>query len=224
MEENEGQTGGEGQGGGNQESGNSGAGEGEGKGAKGGDTVSRAEFERVQADMLKFKKSAKELADQAKTENENKLKAEKKWEELAQAKEREATEAKTERDRLQQSYLNEKKYNAVHAKVLALGLRPEALSDLEMLDLEELEVETTSTGKINILGADKFAESLKSRKPHWFGDKTPKVDSKGRKITESNGSVTLDDVLAAQAEGRKSGDNSKYYELHKKYQQQRAAK
>lgn len=186
------------------------------------DTVSRIEFERMTQDMLKYKKAAKEAADQKAAEIEARLRGENKWQELAEAKEREAAEARTKAERIEQSYLNEKKYNAVHAKAVSLGLRPEAVADLDMLDLEALQVETTSTGKINILGADKFAESLKARKPHWFGAATaPKVDAKGRRITESNGSVTLDDVMKAEAEGRKSGDRTKYYELHKQYQQQR---
>lgn len=198
-----------------------------GGGTTAGETVTRAEFERVQRDMHKYKTAAKELQDKAKADNDAKLKADKKWEDLATQRETEAAEAKAEALKLKNSYLNEKKFSAIHAKALALGLREEAASDLEMLDLEKLEVETTNTGKISVLGVDKYVERLKATKPHWFGDlKTPTVDSKGRKITESSDTVSVAQLVEAEKAAKKSGkleDRTKYQEIHKKYQQQRAA-
>lgn len=187
------------------------------------ETVSREDHERALADMHKFKKEATELKAREKTAADEKLKAESKWKELAEAKEKEASDAKTESERLRTSYVDEKKFSAVHAKALALGLRPEAASDLEMLDLAQIQVETTSTGKINILGADKFAERLKTLKPHWFDKPKPKVNGGNSKVLDSSDPISAQDVMAAEKEGRKSGDMTKYQETFKKFQQQRAA-
>ena len=78
-------------------------------------------------------------------------------------KSRERSKAANPRlEQIQQSYLNEKKFGA-HFRRKQSNILPKPLSDLDMLDLSSLEIETTSTGKINVLvGAGKFAERLKS--------------------------------------------------------------
>lgn len=201
---------------------------GAGGGDKGGsqDQVARADHERALADMHKFKKEAEKLRKEKDDEKAAKLKEEKRFEELAAAKEQEAKEAREEADRIKNSFLNEKKFSAVRLAAEKLGLRPEAVSDLEELDLDKVQVETTNTGKISVLGADKFAERLKTLKPHWFADKSkPNVNTNGTRVIEGgDGTVTIDDVIAAEKEGKKANDMTKYRELFKKYQQQRVAK
>jgi hypothetical protein len=194
----------------------------DGKGAK--DYVSRADHERALADLNKYKKAAADAARKEKEAETTRLKEQNKWKELAETNEREAKEAREEANKIKGSYVNERKFNAVRSKCEALGLRAEALTDLEMLDLEDIQIETTSTGKINVLGADKFATQLKTRKPHWFAEKkAPSVNTNGARILDSGDAITAKDLLSAEKEGRKSGDLSKYYELHKKFQQQRMA-
>lgn len=232
--------GGEGQGGAT--GGSTGGKAGEGGGAAGGATggqanpgtsgaggaghVSREDHERALADMHKYKTEAKKLADEKALGETNKMKEQNQWKELAEKREQEAKDALIKSERLEKSYLGEKKYSAVHAKCLALGLRPEAISDLEMLDLEDVNIETTSTGKINVLGADKFAERLKTRKPHWFDKPKPVVNGGGNRVHDSSSGekVTVQQVIDAEKEGRKSGDLTKYHALHKQFQQQRFAK
>lgn len=189
-----------------------------------GDAVARADHERALADMHRYKREAEKLKQEKEEARSAKLKENNQWKELAEAKELEAKSAREEKERIQNSYLAEKKYSAVREKCAALGLRPEAVSDLEMLDLESVQIETTSTGRLNVLGAEKFAERLKATKPHWFADKSaPNVNTKGSRVIDSDGPVTPAAILAAEKEGRKSGDMSKYNELVKKYQTQRAA-
>ncbi len=188
------------------------------------DFVSRADHERALADLNKFKKAASELAKREKDLETSRMKEQNQHKELAERYEAEAKEANEKAERIQNSYLSERKFNALRAKCSELGLRPEALSDLEMLDLGDIEIETTSTGKINVLGADKFATQLKTRKPHWFSDKAaPKVNTNGTRVLDSGDAITPKDLLKAEAKGRKAGDMSEYYEMHKKFQQQRLA-
>lgn len=219
--------------------------EGDGKGGKGGNGggaaddgddgddkgkggrenyVSRADHERALADLNRFKKAAEKAAQEKKEAETARLKKENDYKTLAEQKEQEAKEAREEADRLKSSYVNDRKFNAVRQQCDALGLRPEAISDLESLDLEDIQIETTSTGKINVLGADRFAKALKAKKPHWFADKAaPKVNTNGQRILDSGDTLTAKDLLKLQAEGQKSGDMSKYHEAHKKFQQQRMA-
>lgn len=200
-------------------------GEGGEKGGKGkGEYVSRADHERALADLNRFKKAAEKAAQEKKDAETARLKKENDYKTLAEQKEQEAKEAREEADRLKSSYVNDRKFNAVRQQCETLGLRPEAISDLESLDLEDIQIETTSTGKINVLGADRFAKALKAKKPHWFADKAaPKVNTNGQRILDSGDTLTAKDLLKLQAEGQKSGDMSKYYEAHKKFQQQRMA-
>lgn len=186
------------------------------------DVVSRADHERALADMHKYKKAA-ELAAKEKKDNETaRLKETNDWKTLAEQKEIEAKEAVTRAELLQTSYVNDRKHSAIVSKCEALGIRAEAIDDLKDLDLSEIAIETTSTGKINVLGAERFAAALKARKPHWFSDKAPpKVNSNGTRVLESGDAITVKDLLKAEADGIKSGDKSKYYEMHKKFQQQR---
>lgn len=204
-------------------SGGEGGGNGGGSG-DGGGSVSRAEFERIQAELNKHKSTAQKLKEQLDADKTNKMKEQNQWKELAEAKERELAEEREKAERLQNSYLDEKKYTAVQAACQKLGLRAEALSDLEMLDLEQVQIETTNTGKINVLGAERFAERLKSLKPHWFATQTaPSVNTNGTRVLDSGGAITPKMLLDAEKEGRKSGDMSKYQTLFKSYQTQRAA-
>lgn len=207
--------GGEGAGGKKQDGGNGSA-----------EMVSKAELDKVLAEMHKYKSAAKEQERLAAEKATQSLKDQEKWKELSEAREKELEETRADNARLLNSYISEKKFEALKAECQKLGLRTEALSDLELLDLEALQVETTSTGKTNILGAMTFAQRLKTRKPHWFSNtKSAAVNTGGNRVIDDGGeTVTVDDVLKAEKEGRKSGDLSKYHALYKKYSQQRSVK
>lgn len=192
----------------------------------GAEMVSKAEFDKVLAEMHKYKKAAKDSEKEKTDRTTEALKAQEKWKEVADGYEKRMQELEADNSRLLNSYVSEKRFEAVRMECQKLGLRTEALSDLEMLDLEALQVETTNTGKTTILGAARFAQRLKTSKPHWFSNtKSASVNTGGNRVIDDGGeAVTIDDVLKAEKEGRKSGDLSKYYALHKKYSQQRSAK
>lgn len=187
--------------------------------------VSKAELKKVLDQLHVHKARAKELEEKIATEEESKLKANNQWKELAEANEKKAKDAELKAAKLQESYINNGRFNAVKEKCVALGLHPNAADDLAGLDLSDITVETTNTGKVTYLGADKFAERVKTLKPHWFTEKAPPVvNTNGQRVLDSQGAVTPQMILAAEKEASKSGDKSKYNDLHKRYQQQRLAK
>lgn len=189
------------------------------------EAVSRDDHERALNDMHKYKKEAAEAREALKKAEEAKLREQSNWKELAEKKEKEALDLANENKRIKESYLGEKKFAAVQAACQNLGIRSEALSDLEMLDMVDVTIETTSTGKINVLGATKFAERLKTLKPHWFAEKqTLGVNTKGQGVIDTNGEVTLEMLSKAEAEFKKTGDSKQYQELFKRYQLQRRKK
>jgi hypothetical protein len=106
-----------------------------------------------------------------------------------------------------------------------LGIRKDALNDLDLLDFDEVIVETTSSGNINIIGADSAVKKLKSERPHWFGSKV------GRNVNGNTGDViddgikklTLKDVRTAEEKARKSrskDDEDAYKKLLFQYRDQ----
>lgn len=187
------------------------------------EVVSKADHERALADMHKFKRELEKMKTDKETEKTAKMKEQQQWKELAEAKEREASELKSSNDRLQQSYLNEKRFTALKSACEKLGLRAEAAPDLDLVDISEVQIETTSTGKINVLGAEKFAERLKTVRPHWFADKSaPSVNTSGARVIDTGGVITPEMLINAEKEGRKKGDLSEYTSLHQKYRSQLA--
>jgi len=186
------------------------------------DVVSRADLQRALDDLHRFKKEAETLRAEQTAQRDAKMKAENQWKEYAETKEREAKEATEKAKKLQDSFLNNQKYNALMAKTQALGILPAALSDLESLDLEDIRIETTSTGKINVLGVDVFAERIKSTKPHWFGTPAaPNVNASGQRVQDNPSTVTAKMVMDAERDGKKTGDMSTYHKLLKQFQTQK---
>lgn len=190
------------------------------------EAISKTAYERLQADLYKQKQTARELAaklkekeDAATKAEEDKLRKNKEYETLADRYKKEADDAKTEKERLNKAYLNDKKHSAVKEAAMKLGIRNEALDDLEMLDLSDVTVETTSTGRVNVLGTDKFAERLKTLKPHWFGGKAPNVNTDDLKV-QAGKKITMAEILKLEKEAKKTNDNTAYHAALKKWKSQ----
>lgn len=182
--------------------------------------VPKAELERVLKDMHKYKATARELETKVKTEQETKMKEQENWKQYAELKEKEAKDAIEAKERVQASYVNEKKFSAIREAAMKAGIHQNAVSDLELLSLDSVVLETTSTGKLNVLGAEQFVSSLKTLKPHWFNAAKTNVNTSIPGVSSSE-PVTAAQVLKASKEAAKSGDYTAYQNLTKQYQQQR---
>lgn len=142
-----------------------------------GEAVPKEVYERMKSDMLKAKQKADELEKSINSQKLAALKQTENWQELAKLKEQEAEDYKTKYERLSSSLVENKKLDAIRTEALKLGIDQRSLEDLEMIDFNEVQIETTSTGKINVLGADKAVANLKLRKPHWFNSKPATVNA-----------------------------------------------
>lgn len=186
--------------------------------------VSKAELQKVLDEMHKYKKEAKDLQAKNKEQEMQKLKDQQEWQKIAEIKEKEAEDAKNEANTLKSSFLSSRKFDALKTAALANGIRKEALNDLELLDFDEhVAIETTNTGKINIIGAEAAIKNLKAQKPHWFGKSSGHVNSDDPEVVSGEG-ITMKKVMDAQAEARKSGDWTKYKGLLQQYQSQKSAR
>lgn len=182
-------------------------------------TVSKEDLDRALKDLHKYKAQAKEFEAKVKTIETDQMKKNQQWQELAELREKEAKEAREEKERLKESLVFDKKYSAVKEAAMAAGIRKEAVNDLELLDFSDVQIETTSTGRINILGADKAVDRLKTLKPHWFGGKGNKVNSDVPDV-QTGGQITMKQINEAEEKAKKSGDYAPYKQVLAKFRQQ----
>lgn len=152
----------------------------------------RQQIEELQTAQLQEKENFKEL-----------------WE-LEKAKRVNAEEKATQ---ISTSYFNGLKMSAIEQEAIRLGIREQALHDIAMIDNSIVQIETTSTGNANVLGAREFVEQLKETRPHWFGDQSaPIVNSANPQMS------TVNDLTPAQLAALQKTDPAKYKaEMKRKY-------
>jgi len=150
------------------------------------------------------------------------MKAQEKWKELAELQEKEKLEALAKLENVNTAVAKDKKYTAVKLAAQSLGIRKEALEDLELLDFPEVQIEVTSLGNVNIVGAATAVERLKLIRPHWFGKKATALNSSSPEIVEG-AKITTQQVIDARKKASKSknpSDYDSYEKLHKQFQSQ----
>jgi len=152
---------------------------------------------------------------------EKSLREQKRWEELVTIKDGELSELRQRDTETKKAFIQEKKYSAVKEEALKAGIRPEALADLELIGLDKVDIETTSTGRINVLGVQGAIESLKMSRPHWFGQPKTIINGNLPGVNNSTGLVTSAEVNKLSMEARKTGDYAAYEKAFKQYRQQK---
>ncbi len=182
------------------------------------------ENDRVKRDMLKYKNENEQLRQENESLKVKTHKEKEDWKGLAEHHEAKSKEFETKYVGLQGSLVNEKKYSALKSEAIKQGMNPASLPDLELLDFEEVTIETTSTGKILVSGQDRAIAKLKVIRPHWFSNTVPSVNpSTPTTFLPNNEVVTLADLNAAEAQYNKTksdSDKKKYSEMIQKYKAQ----
>ena len=180
--------------------------------------VSRAELEHALKDVQKFKARTNELEEKTKKEEEQRLRETENWKQLAELKGKEADEAKERLEKVNANIVENTKYSAVKEAALKAGIRAEALNDLGLIGLQDVVVETTSTGRVNVLGADRFIDNLKTIRPHWFGKANLNVN--GNLPGSKTGAVANEsELIKLSLEAQKTGDYTTYAAKLKQFQQ-----
>jgi len=180
----------------------------------------KSEMDHVLKDLHKFKAQAKDLEEKLKAKETEDLKISQRWKELAEIKERENSELKTKLDTKDKMIVDDKKFSALKDSALKAGLRKEALADLELVGLEDIAIETTSTGRINVIGADVAVERLKTMRPHWFSStQAPSINLNQPGVTQGS-LLTKQDVFKAEDEAKKTGDYTKYKAVLEQFRKQ----
>lgn len=179
------------------------------------------DIKRALDDLQKEKRLRKELEDKLKQKDLDALKASQNWQQVAELKDKEANEYRQKYEGLHSNLELERKLAAVKEEAIKLGISPNSVGDIELLPLDGVQVEYTSTGRMNVMGAQAFAQQLKMSRPNWFQAKASSINPASPGVTEPK-SITLEDVKKAQAEYRKKGDSAsrdKYEKVLRQFQQ-----
>lgn len=188
------------------------------------DLVDRKAFDSVKNDMHRYKEETARLKKELDDAKLAKLKDAQNWEEIAKLKEKEAQEHREAYEGLKGSLIDQQRFAALEKEALKAGIHPQSLGDLQMLDFNELTIETTSTGKIIVNGADKAIAALKLKRPHWFGTNPVSINSSSPEVLSPTGAVSIADLEKAEVEYRKNPHDqlakNKYFDMIQKFKSQ----
>lgn len=193
-------------------------------------SVPKTAYDEMFQDLSKAKAKARELEEKTKLyeqeREEIKLRSLKEKEDFKSIAERETERRKALEQKLDETTKATQKFfkrTAIQAEALKAGLYKDAIKDLELLNMDDVEIETTSTGSFNVLGVDKFIERQKSERHYWFNDKSaPNIQTKDPSVTASgsSGDMSLKDILKLDADGK----TAEYQAAIKAYQKKKYKK
>lgn len=187
------------------------------------DDSTPSELELLRAQLKQEKKKAREWEKQLEAERIQKLTNEKNWEEIAKLQQTRADEAEGKLSTFSHALVQEKKLSAIRDAAVKAKIKPSMLDLLERLDFDDVIVEHTSTGRIQILNADKAVERVKLKHPDMFGGSQVSVNANSPETHPPTGQVTYQQVKAAQelwAKTRSKEDQAKYQDVLLKFKAQ----
>ena len=186
-------------------------------------SVPRSTYTRVSNDMHKYKKTTRELQNELAELKEAQLREKQEYKQLWEQSKADVDKWKSKATSNEDLFWNTQKFNDVSRVALETGLRPEAIKDLELLDLKEVVIEKTDTGRFEVHGVKEFVESVKKDRPYWFQtEQAPKVNSGGGGARPDTDGVLTPQQMALIDRKFKTGQISQteYYEMYERYDNQ----
>lgn len=143
----------------------------------------------------------------------DKLKSQNNYKSLWEKEKERADGYHNEVQKVKDSYISGLKESAIETAAIKHGIDPEYMHFLKGSSESEVQFETTSTGKVNILGADDFVERFKTQYPKMFMDKKmPTMNTSSGNYSEQK-QLTPDEILALQKKGDIEGYNREVKKL-----------
>jgi vacuolar-type H+-ATPase subunit I/STV1 len=175
---------------------------------------------KEQAEKEALRKQLEEIKVKQLKSNDN-------WKELAETKEKRVNELESENKMIRESVVNSIKTTALQSAAAKLGLHPSAVKYLnDSAVLDDVEIETTSTGRWNVLNADQVAQNFKATNPLLFQDpKAPSVNTTTPGVL-TNGSTKitpelLNELSKKYQKSKSREDEQIYYKAVRQYQAQK---
>lgn len=132
----------------------------------------KTQLAQEKKDRLAAAAKVTELSQAVEKLKNTNLKTQGSFKELYEQSEAKVAELETKNKTLTDSIFHTSRVSAVKDAAVKLGLRSAALSDLESLDMDDVEVKVGDDKIIRVEGASDFASRLKTLKPYLF--ETPK--------------------------------------------------
>jgi len=165
------------------------------------------EDRRAKHDFLRFKHEARELREQneklMKQLEETKsshLEQNQQFKELWEREKTKRLEVEEQNNQSKKAFFNTLKSKEIEKEAMRLGIRQEALEDLSLLSSDEVIVEATSQGNLNIVGAQEFAEKIKQTRPYWFQQKAAANVNSGQPGYQGPKSYSAAELLKLEKE------------------------
>ncbi len=187
----------------------------------GGDDASKASdsiytkerFDAVNTELNSLKQKLADAEKAKKTEIENKLGEKEDWKGLAKLREQELEETKSKLNALGSGLVTSKKMEAIKQEALKHGIRPEMLSELKNFKWDGV-MAAVNDGEVEVHGAVSAVEAFKRKFEFMFQGKAPNINTATGGVnnagTGGSKELTIKDLNVAEAEAKKSGDDSDY--------------
>lgn len=164
--------------------------------------------EIYQKKITELVKSNEELARKVQEAEEKKLEESNQFKELYERERKKRELAEQAERKTKESYVHNMKLDAIKRAAIREGIHETAIDDLERYEHDQVQVEYTSLGSVNIIGVDEYMANLKQNKGYLFKKATaPKVNNNAPGV---NTTFSTADLLKLEKE-----DPVKYRTLYK---------
>jgi hypothetical protein len=181
-------------------------------------SVSWEDHQRAVKDMLRFKDQSKaesarvqELLSKLEDLNTKVSAQNKDFEALYASEKQKRADIEAEKNKLLGNVVNSERYRAAYPALKKAGLRDDADNLVEMMGLEAIEVEATSTGRFVCTEVERFVETAKAKFPYAFQKaQAPNVNAGGSGSFNAGEKWTPAKLVALESECKKKGDMSPF--------------
>lgn len=190
-------------------------------------TVPWGSHKRALDDLNKEKAARRDLESKLGDLESKKLQESNDFKGLYEREKASREKAEAEAKNVKGWFTNTQRFNAVKTEALKAGILPSALKDVELLDMDGIEVEITSTGRAITSGEKDFVARVKEERPHWFTKPgAPNVNGGGGGTPPAGeGSLSAADVYQAERNW-KAGKITKaqYEDVDRRYRTQKTVR
>lgn len=185
-----------------------------------------ADADKALADIQKFKQLAKEYEAEVarkeqmlKDQEEQKLAEANDWKQLAEKRALELKDMEGKYSSLNSNIVRREKLSVLEKAAMQLGIKN--VDDIASFGLDaDVVVETTSTGRINVLGADEAVKKLKQDRPYLFKSGSGSINTGEPGVSSMGNAVSFAELEKARVKAETSGDYKEYEKMHQRFMSQ----
>lgn len=186
-------------------------------------SYSADEYNKLLSEKQTLTSQRDTLQSQLKNNELTQMKDKEQWKEIAELTTNENDKLTAKLDGMSKAIVQKEKMSAIRTAALQLGIRQDALDVLDRLEFPEVQIETTSLGNFNVVGAKAAVEAIKIKMSFLFGNKSGNLNGSLPEVVDG-GNVTIDQIMKADQKARETGTaeaHAEYKKLAQKFSQQK---